>query len=105
MKSFKEFNEITENYSLALKALKDLMKRKTDGKHSVSYYAGQIAKSHSGVDARKLASMYEEAPLNKASGSGVDLNPAGRKPILIKKMDRRSRWHTENLYKKNCGRK
>lgn len=46
----------------------------------------------------KKEDIEEEAPAN-ATGPAVDMNPTG-KP---KKMDRRSKYHTEKMYKRNKG--
>jgi hypothetical protein len=48
------------NYKRAHETLKDVMKRKTDKRHDVSYYAAQIAQSHPGVEVKKLVKMYKE---------------------------------------------
>ena len=48
------------NYKKAHETLKDVMKRKTDKRHDVSYYAAQIAQSHPGVEVKKLVKMYKE---------------------------------------------
>jgi hypothetical protein len=48
------------NYKKAHETLKNLMKRKTDKRHDVSYYAAQIAQSHPGVEVKKLVKMYKE---------------------------------------------
>jgi len=61
------------NYKKAAETLKDTLKRKAaEGKraHDKNYYASQIARSHTGVDARTLASMVgeeskQDKPLNK----------------------------------------
>lgn len=42
------------------------------------------------------------APTN-ATGPGVDMNPTGKKSRLFTKMDRRSRWDVNNLYKRAKG--
>lgn len=54
-------------YTDALKTLTDVIKRKEKEaggpkkiKHGVEYYASQIARSYPGVDARELASMFNE---------------------------------------------
>jgi hypothetical protein len=48
------------NYKRAHETLKDVMKRKIDKRHDVSYYAAQIAQSHPGVEVKKLVKMYKE---------------------------------------------
>jgi uncharacterized protein with LGFP repeats len=48
------------NYKKAHETLKGVMKRKTDKRHDVSYYAAQIAQSHPGVEVKKLVKMYKE---------------------------------------------
>lgn len=45
--------------------------------------------------------MDEEAPTNAVAGGGVDLAPTGK--AVMKKMDRRSRWHTDKMYKRALG--
>ena len=44
----------------------------------------------------------EEAPVN-ATGPAVNMNPTGKKSRLFNKMDRRSRWDVNNLYKRAKG--
>jgi hypothetical protein len=46
----------------------------------------------------KKEDIEEEAPAN-ATGPAVDMNPTG-KP---KKMDKRSKYHVEKMYKRNKG--
>jgi len=48
------------SYKKAHDTLKSVMKRKTDKRHDVSYYAAQIAQSHPGVEVKKLVKMYKE---------------------------------------------
>lgn len=45
--------------------------------------------------------MDEEAPTNAVAGGGVDLAPTGKS--VIKKMDRRSRFDVEKMYKRALG--
>ena len=49
-----------KEYKHALQTLQDLIKRKGTGKHSLEYYAAQIAKSYSKVNARELANYYQQ---------------------------------------------
>ena len=43
--------------------------------------------------------VEEEVAANSVAGGGVDMNPTG-KP---KKMDKRSKYHIEKMYKRNKG--
>lgn len=47
-----------KNYDLAADALSSLMKRKTERKHGVEYYAAIVASGHTGVNTRDLVSHY-----------------------------------------------
>lgn len=55
---------------------------------------------------KSFADFYkEEAPVN-ATGPAVNMNPTGRrKSRLFNKMDRRSRWDVNKMYKKAKGTK
>lgn len=44
--------------------------------------------------------MDEDAPTNSVAGGGVDLAPTGKQVV---KMDRRSRWDPEKMYKRATG--
>jgi len=44
----------------------------------------------------------EEAPVT-STGPGIDMNPTGKKSRLFNKMDRRSKWDVNNLYKRAKG--
>jgi len=46
----------------------------------------------------------EEAPVN-ATGPAIDMNPTGRRKKLFNKIDRRSRWDVNKLYKRAKGYK
>ena len=53
----------SKEYEHALNALKGVMTRKTDDgtkRHSLEYYAAQIARTYSKVNARQLANYYKE---------------------------------------------
>jgi hypothetical protein len=59
------------SYDKAKKTLSDVMKRKQDSNKGKLYYAAQVAKSYPGVDARKLAAMHEEVPVNNVGGGNI----------------------------------
>ena len=64
------------NYKKAHETLKNVMKRKTDKRHDVSYYAAQIAQSHPGVEVKKLVRMYkEEQEFVSKAGAGEEGRP------------------------------
>jgi hypothetical protein len=64
------------NYKKAHDTLKNVMKRKTDKRHDVSYYAAQIAQSHPGVEVKKLVKMYkEEQEFVSKAGAGEEGRP------------------------------
>ncbi len=66
----------SNNYKKAHDSLKNLMKRKTDNRHDISYYAAQIAQSHPGVEVKKLIKMYkEEQEFVSKAGAGEDGRP------------------------------
>jgi hypothetical protein len=44
----------------------------------------------------------EEAPTN-STGTGIDMNPTGKKRRLFNKIDRRSKWDVSKLYKRAKG--
>jgi hypothetical protein len=48
-----------KNYDLAADTLSSLMKRKTERKHGVEYYAAIVASGHTGVNTRDLVSHYK----------------------------------------------
>jgi hypothetical protein len=76
------------SYKSASKTLNDLMKRKQDSHKDKLYYASQVAKSYPGVDARKLAAMSEDMPVNNVSGgniAGVGVGPQGEPGVKKKK--------------------
>jgi hypothetical protein len=56
------------SYKHASKTLSDVMKRKEGSGKDKLYYASQVAKSYSGVDAKKLASMTEEEDWEELDG-------------------------------------
>jgi hypothetical protein len=66
----------SKQYDDALKKLKDLIDRKQKEnklRHDIGYYAQQITRSYANVDARKLASLYNEKykrNVNEASYAG-----------------------------------
>jgi hypothetical protein len=64
------------------------------GRVEVEYDNGQTVM----VAGKYLEPLKEEAPAN-ATGPTVDMNPTG-KP---KKMDKRSKYHVEKMYKRNRG--
>jgi hypothetical protein len=43
----------------------------------------------------------EDAPTNAVAGGGVDLAPTGK--AVMRKMDRRSRWDVDKMYKRALG--
>lgn len=43
----------------------------------------------------------EEAPTNAVAGGGVDLAPTGKQ--VVRKLDRRSRFDVEKMYKRAMG--
>jgi hypothetical protein len=55
---------------------------------------------------KSFADFYkEEVPVN-ATGPAVDMNPTGgRRSRLFNKIDRRSRWDINKMYKKAKGTK
>jgi hypothetical protein len=48
--------------------------------------------------------FYDEEVAVNSTGAGVDMNPTGGKKIF-NKVDRRSRWDVEKLYKRAKGKK
>jgi hypothetical protein len=44
----------------------------------------------------------EDAPTN-STGTGIDMNPTGKKSRLFNKIDRRSKWDVNKMYKKAKG--
>jgi hypothetical protein len=64
-----------DNYKKALEALKDVLKRKTEKNHDVSYYAARVAKGFKGVEPRLLAKMVAEeikSDILPQSGAGQE---------------------------------
>jgi len=52
-----------EQYLAAAKTLQDVLKRKSEKKelkHSIQYYADEIAKTYTGVDRHELLTVYQE---------------------------------------------
>ena len=77
-----------KSYKMAKKTLGDVMKRKEDSTKGPLYYAAQVAKSYPGVDAKKLASMHEDAPANVAGSgavAGLGVGPQGEPGVNMKK--------------------
>jgi hypothetical protein len=52
---------LRKKYSAALQTLRSLMARKTQDRHELIYYAGVIARSYPGVNARELADLFQTA--------------------------------------------
>jgi hypothetical protein len=48
-----------------------------------------------------LEEIEEEAPTNAVAGGGVDMAPTGKS--VIRKVDRRSRFDVEKMYKRALG--
>lgn len=82
-------------YKAALKVLADVVARKMPlKKHSIEYYAADIARSYRGVDARELAAMYmdrnlanavEEAPvIGGEKMERLGSNPGSYKKLVFK---------------------
>jgi hypothetical protein len=77
-----------KSYKMAKKTLGDVMKRKKESTKGPLYYAAQVAKSYPGVDAKKLASMHEDAPANVAGSgaiAGLGVGPQGEPGVNMKK--------------------
>ena len=47
------------------------------------------------------AKLDEDAPANSVAAGGVDMNPTGK----IKKMDKRSKYHVEKMFRRAGGGK
>jgi hypothetical protein len=45
--------------------------------------------------------MDENAPTTSVAGGGIDLAPTGKQ--VMRKMDRRSRWDVDKMYKRATG--
>jgi hypothetical protein len=58
----------SKNYDMAKDALKDVLARKKDGRKDTSYYASQVARGYSGVDAKKLMAMMSEGDHDRLDG-------------------------------------
>lgn len=58
-------------------------RKKVDKKHDINYYAAQIARQYSGVDARKLVSMVEEL----TTEDSITTTSSAKKPENYKKPD------------------
>jgi hypothetical protein len=66
-------------YKAALTVLADVVARKMPiKKHSIEYYAADIARSYPGVDPRELTAMYKEQNLTNAVEEG---RPSQRHPL------------------------
>lgn len=51
-------NVFNKEYQHALNVLQDVIKRKGTKRHSLEYYASQVARTYSKVNAKELANYY-----------------------------------------------
>lgn len=76
-----------KSYMQAKKTLSDVLKRKQNSGKDKLYYAARISQSYPGVDAKKLAAMHEDVPINVASTgkiAGIGVGPQGEPGVPLR---------------------